>query len=203
MTEQPQGPRGINYVDYLQATLPGRQADLANKLMAIRARAEAQQQKNYSAPVVSGSSGGVSNAYTGPVMNNFPTTGKKVAPVAGRVSQNWGKSRISYAAGRHTGTDFGVGVGTRVNSAANGVVIRVGNQGAYGNTVEVRHPDGYTSLYGHLSGANVKVGQRVKAGQQIARSGNTGRSTGAHLHFEVRSRDRYGGDVNPHSWYSR
>lgn len=196
-------PRGLSYVDYLNATLPGRQADLAAKLEQIKASAAAQQEKNYSAPVVSGSGGGVSNAYTGPVMNNFPTTGKKQAPVAGRVSQNWGKSRIRYAAGRHTGTDFGVGVGTRVNSAANGVVIRVGKQGAYGNTVEVRHPDGYTSLYAHLSASAVKPGQRVKAGQMIAKSGNTGRSTGAHLHFEVRSRDRYGGDVNPYSWYSR
>lgn len=196
-------PAGINYTDYINATLPGRQADLAAKLQQIKAAAEAQQAKNYSAPVVSGSGGGTANAYTGPVVNNFPTTGKKVAPVAGRVSQNWGKSNIRYAAGRHTGTDFGVGVGTRVNSAGNGVVVRVGNQGAYGNTVEVRHPDGFTTLYGHLSGYAVKPGQRVKAGQMIARSGNSGRSTGAHLHFEVRSRDRYGGDVNPYSWYSR
>lgn len=194
----------MDYVDYLKATLPGRQADLANKIQQIKAMAAAQAARNASAPVVSGSggSGGGGGRYTGAIQN-FKTSGGKVSPVNGRVSQGWGKSRIKYAAGRHTGIDFGVGVGTSVRSAANGVVVFAGRGGAYGNMIEVRHPDGYTTLYGHLSGYNVKPGQRVKAGTQIGRSGNTGRSTGAHLHFEVRARDRYGGDVNPYSWLSR
>lgn len=190
---------GIKYVDYLNATLPGRQADLASR----RAEIQAQIAKNLSAPTISGGGGGGGGfqAYSGPL--NIPKGGSKVAPIQARQSQGWGKSNIHYAAGRHTGVDFGAPVGTRVNSAANGVVIGVGRQGAYGNVVKVRQADGTTALYGHLSGANVKPGQRVKAGQQIARSGNTGRSTGAHLHFEIRGRDTYGGDINPNDWYSR
>lgn len=196
----------VKYTDYINATLPGRQADLASMLQGIKDAAEAQRAKNYSAPVVSGSQGGAPNANVGSTQNfsgQFKTSGSKVNPVTGRTSQGWGKSRIKYAAGRHTGVDFGVGVGTSVRSAANGIVSWVGSQGAYGNTIKVRHPDGYTTLYGHLSGYSVKPGQKVKAGQSIGRSGNSGRSTGAHLHFEVRSRDKYGGDVNPYSWYSR
>lgn len=169
-----------------------------------------QSMKNKSAPIVGGSTswsgggsgGGIeSSVYSGPL--NLPSMkGGKVRPVAGRLSQGWGKSRIPYAAGRHTGLDFGVKSGTRVGSAANGVVVRVGREGAYGNAIHVRQGDGTTALYAHLSGINVKPGQRVKAGQQIGVSGNTGRSFGAHLHFEVRKTDKYGGDINPNSWFS-
>lgn len=193
---------GIKYVDYLNATLPGRQADLAARKEEI----QAQIAKNLSAPTVSGGSsyngsGGGFQAYSGPI--TAAKGGGKVLPIDARQSQGWGKSRIKYAAGRHTGVDFGAPVGTAVKSAANGVVVGVGRQGAYGNVVKVRHADGTTALYGHLSGSNVKPGQRVRAGQRIAQSGNSGRSTGAHLHFEIRSRDTYGGDINPNNWYSR
>jgi len=80
-------------------------------------------------------------------------------------------------------------------------VVRAGSEGAYGNAIHIKHPDGKTTLYAHLSGINVKAGQKVKVGQQIGKSGNTGRSFGAHLHFEVRGSDRYGGDINPASWH--
>lgn len=191
----------IKYTDYLEATLPGRRAALNAQYADI----QEQVAKNLSAPVVSGGSGGMvgGSASAQQLSNNFKTVGGKVVPIKAGVSQGWGKSRIKYAAGRHTGVDFGAPVGTRVNAAGNGIVSFVGSEGAYGRTVRVRHPDGSTSLYGHLSGANVKPGQRVKAGQQIARSGNTGRSTGAHLHFEIRTRDRYGSDINPRDWLSR
>lgn len=195
-----------NYVEYLNASLPDRQAALSSRKAEFAAKLQAamqQAQTNYSAPVVSGSGAslGVQKAVNLAAMPK--TGGAKALPITGRVSQNWGASRIKYSAGRHTGMDFGVGVGTQVRSAANGVVTRVGGEGAYGNSVHVRHPDGTTTLYGHLSSIGVKAGQRVKSGQSIAKSGNSGRSTGAHLHFEVRTRDRYGSDVNPRSWLSR
>lgn len=197
-----------NYVNYLNATLPDRQAKLAarkEQFARMQQELAEQQAKNYgNAPIVSGGGGSMANAQAiQTALSQIKTGGKKVSPVSGRVSQNWGKSRIKYAAGRHTGMDFGVPVGTTVRSAASGVVTRVGKQGAYGNTVMVRHKDGTTALYAHLSGSGVRAGQKVKAGQAIARSGNTGRSTGAHLHFEIRTRDRYGSDINPRSWLSR
>lgn len=192
-----------NYIDYLNATLPARQADLA----ARREQFAALQQQlatNASAPVVSGSGGSMPAAQQNLGLTSaFKTSGSKSSPIAGRMSQGYGASRIKYAAGRHTGFDFGVGVGTTVRSAANGIVTRVGREGAYGNSVHVRHPDGFTTVYAHLNNSNVRLGQNVKSGQAIAKSGNTGRSTGAHLHFEVRSRDKYGGDVNPASWLKR
>jgi murein DD-endopeptidase MepM/ murein hydrolase activator NlpD len=164
-----------------------------------------QSIKNKSAPVVGGSSGGGGGAisggtYSGPI--NLPKMGGKVLPTGARVSQEWGKSRISYAAGRHTGMDFGGAHGSKISAAASGVVVKSGWEGAYGNTVRIRHKDGTTTLYGHLSGINVKPGQKVNAGFQIGKMGSTGRSTGTHLHFEVRRGDKYGSDINPRSWYS-
>lgn len=159
--------------------------------------------KNKSAPVVGGSSGGGAisgGTYSGPI--NLPKMGGKVLPTGARISQEWGKSRISYAAGRHTGMDFGGAHGSRISAAAAGVVVKSGWEGAYGNTVRIRHKDGTTSLYGHMSGITVKPGQTVKAGAQIGKMGSTGRSTGTHLHFEVRRGDKYGSDINPRSWYS-
>ena len=71
-------------------------------------------------------------------------------------------------------------------SVAPGRVSFVGQKSGYGNVVEVDHGQGILTRYAHLSGFNAKVGDRVTAGQQIARMGSTGRSTGSHLHFEVR-----------------
>lgn len=188
----------IKYVEYLNATLPGRQADLA----ARRAEIQAQIAKNLAAPTVSGGGGvAAAQSYSGPI--SIKPGGGKVLPIDAKVSQGWGKSRIKYAAGRHTGVDFGAPVGTAIRAVGNGVVTRVGGEGAYGNTIHVRLADGSTALYGHLSKSNVRPGQQVRAGQRIGASGNTGRSTGAHLHFEIRSRDKYGGDVNPRDWFKR
>jgi murein DD-endopeptidase MepM/ murein hydrolase activator NlpD len=193
----------VKYADYLKATLPGRAADLEARKAQFQ-QVLSQLQNNASAPTVSGSYGvNPSTASLDQLNGNFKAVGNKTLPIDGRVSQNWGASRIKYAAGRHTGMDFAAPIGTPVRSVANGVVARVGRQGAYGNTIHVRHPDGATSVYAHLNGANVRAGQKVKSGQTIGKSGNTGRSTGPHLHFEIRTRDRYGSDVNPRSWLGR
>ena len=85
----------------------------------------------------------------------------------------------------HDGIDIGVPVGTPVVAAADGVVTFAGEQSGYGTHVEVTHADGTVTTYSHLSKIDSIVGQAVKAGQQIAESGNTGHSTGPHLHFEV------------------
>ncbi|WP_327252225.1 peptidoglycan DD-metalloendopeptidase family protein [Streptomyces sp. NBC_01244] len=105
-----------------------------------------------------------------------------------------------WAAGYHTGIDFAVSTGTPVRAAAAGTVVSSGWQGAYGNAVVIKHDDGRYTLSAHLSSATASEGERVSAGEQIGRSGNTGNSTGPHLHFEVRSSNSYGADVNPVTW---
>ena len=199
-----------DYAEFLESSMGGRHEALAGRAANLMAKMQAA--KSLSAPSVMGAGGATGGGVGGSQslsavqmanMANFKTVGGKTVPVKGRLSQNWGKSNIKYSAGRHTGMDFGVPSGTNVRAAANGIVTRVGGEGAYGNSVHIRHPDGTTSLYGHLSGYGVKVGQKVKSGQSIAKSGNTGRSTGAHLHFELRSRDSYGSDVNPAGWLQK
>lgn len=90
----------------------------------------------------------------------------------------------------HAGTDLRLAYGQDVRAAAAGSVTFAGEQGGYGTTVVVRHGDGLETRYAHLSSLDVRVGDSVAAGQVIARSGNTGRTTGPHLHFEVRQHGR-------------
>lgn len=86
----------------------------------------------------------------------------------------------------HEGVDMGCSVGNPVYASDGGVVVRAGVYGGYGYCVDIQHDDGWISRYGHLSYIGVKVGDKVYQGQYIADSGNSGRSTGAHLHFEIR-----------------
>ncbi|MCC6335712.1 MAG: M23 family metallopeptidase [Myxococcales bacterium] len=86
----------------------------------------------------------------------------------------------------HTGVDLAAPAGTPILAAQAGVVVFAGPRGGYGNAVEVSHPDGTTSLYAHADTVRVQRGQQVHAGEVIATVGSTGRSTGNHLHFEVR-----------------
>ncbi|OCP03908.1 MULTISPECIES: M23 family metallopeptidase [unclassified Ensifer] len=86
----------------------------------------------------------------------------------------------------HAGIDFRATVGTRIRSAAPGTVTTAGLTGGYGNMVEIDHGNGVATRYAHLSTVLVRVGDQVQAGAIIAKSGNTGRSTGPHLHYEIR-----------------
>ncbi|MBB5686124.1 peptidoglycan DD-metalloendopeptidase family protein [Sphingobium boeckii] len=94
----------------------------------------------------------------------------------------------------HAGMDVGGYNGQPIFAASAGRVTFVGQQNGYGNLVVVDHGHGLETRYGHLSGFNAKVGDVVKRGQQVARMGSTGRSTGTHLHFEVRVQGRA---INP------
>lgn len=86
----------------------------------------------------------------------------------------------------HWGTDFGCAVGTPMRATSNGTITYVGDDGLGGMTVDLTRADGLLQRYGHLSRYNCRVGQVVKAGDVIAWSGNTGMSTGPHLHWELR-----------------
>ncbi len=118
------------------------------------------------------------------------------APVAGPVSSGFGP-RIRpnrRASANHQGVDFAVAEGTPVAASADGEVIFAGPRGNYGNRVVIRHADGSETAYSHLSGFDVRVGDSVRTGQAVARSGSTGNVTGPHLHFEIR---KGGGYVDP------
>ncbi|WP_431949733.1 M23 family metallopeptidase [Actinacidiphila sp. bgisy167] len=103
----------------------------------------------------------------------------------------------AHWAHRHSGQDFAVPTGTRVHAVSAGTVVTAGWGGAYGYNIVIRHSNGMYSQYGHLSRIQVRVGRHVAEGQQIALSGDTGNSTGPHLHFEIRKTPYYGSSVNP------
>ncbi len=108
-----------------------------------------------------------------------------------RISSGFGNRKDPFTGGRayHAGIDFPAPKGTSVLSAGYGKVTFVGEKTGYGNVVEVTHASGLITRYGHLSAFLVKEGQIVDTGTPIAKVGSTGRSTGPHLHFEVRRKD--------------
>ena len=99
----------------------------------------------------------------------------------------------------HKGIDFTAPTGTKIYATGDAVVQKVENRRwGYGKHIVLNHGYGYTTLYGHMSRTNVKVGQKVKRGQLIGLVGSTGKSTGAHLHYEVR---KNGNAVNPVGYF--
>ncbi|GAA4678515.1 hypothetical protein GCM10023347_36200 [Streptomyces chumphonensis] len=113
-----------------------------------------------------------------------------------RVSAHYGIPG-DWAAGHHTGIDYAVDSGTPVYSVGTGTVDFAGDGGDYGDMIVLRMADGHFALYAHLSRVDVRPGERVSGGDLVARSGATGRVTGPHLHFEVRTTREYGSDVDP------
>ena len=122
---------------------------------------------------------------------------KYVLPSEMPIETNWYSSgygyRIDPFTGKkafHEGVDFSAEVGTPIKASAGGVVVYSDRHPEYGNMIEIDHGDDLISRYAHASKRLVKLGQVVLQGQKIAEVGNTGRSTGAHLHFEIRHKDR-------------
>lgn len=131
-------------------------------------------------------SGSSSNTYS----NTTVPTGYYIRPAVGPVTSPYGSRRSGF----HYGVDIGNKRGTPVVAAASGTVVKVVNYckegqsscgGRYGNYITIQHANGTETRYAHLSSALVSVGQEVSQGQLIAKMGNTGRSSGPHLHFEV------------------
>lgn len=113
-----------------------------------------------------------------------------VWPLKGRITSQYGPRNGEF----HHGLDIAGEMGELIRAGENGVVTTVGYLPFYGNTVIIDHGGGYKTLYGHISEYLVNKGDTVEKGQPIARVGSTGRSTGPHLHFEVRINDK---TVNP------
>jgi murein DD-endopeptidase MepM/ murein hydrolase activator NlpD len=116
-----------------------------------------------------------------------------VRPGAGRLTSSYGRrwGRL------HAGIDLAAGVGSPIRAVTNATVLSAGWEGGYGRCVRLVHSDGTVTVYAHMSAIQVNKGERVSAGEQIGREGNTGQSTGPHLHFEVRVN---GTPVNPVTW---
>ena len=110
---------------------------------------------------------------------------------AARRSSNFGNRRDPFTGTKafHAGIDFAASSGTTVLSTGRGKVVFAGRRAGYGNLVEIDHGGGLSSRYAHLSAFLVKAGQAVESGTPIARVGSTGRSTGPHLHFEMRRKN--------------
>ncbi|MCP4185909.1 MAG: M23 family metallopeptidase [Hyphomicrobiales bacterium] len=120
-----------------------------------------------------------------------------ISPVPGKTVISKFGSRIdpfkrTYA--MHAGYDFKAGYGTLIRATASGEIIFAARNGGYGKMVEIKHKNGLTTRYAHLSKISVKKGQLVSAGDNIGKVGSTGRSTGPHLHYEIRHNDKA---VNP------
>ncbi len=118
-----------------------------------------------------------------------------VFPTSGRFTSGYG----ARWGAMHEGIDIADPIGTPVLAVMDGEVISAGGANGFGKWVRLRHDDGSISVYGHVHTIDVSVGQRVTAGEQIATIGNEGRSTGPHLHFEIRPGDS---PVDPVDWFA-
>ena len=118
------------------------------------------------------------------VADDGPHTTPSIWPTQGYVSSPYG---LRFGGTEfHPGIDIAAEMGTPIVAAADGVVTAAGWNGGYGNMVDIDHGDGIVTRYGHASALAVSVGQQVRRGETIAYVGSTGRSTGPHLHYEVR-----------------
>jgi len=172
---------------------------------AIKVRREEQQREKYGRTQADGQGGPYIPVSTGmlkeqetelyfklkrvTVLHEIVSAMPLARPIgAARMSSGYG-TRIDPFNGRlarHTGQDFAGGYGSKIFAAADGVVADTGWQTGYGKAIDVTHGYGLSTKYGHLSKILVKDGQHVKKGQVIGLEGSTGRSTGPHLHYEVR-----------------
>lgn len=120
-------------------------------------------------------------------------------PVTGTITSSFGQREDPFngEGAFHSGIDIGAVYGAPVRATADGVVLKAGLGTGYGREVMIDHGNGIQTLYGHLSGFAVTAGERVTRGQTIGYVGTSGRSTGPHLHYEVRIRDT---PVNPHRY---
>lgn len=121
-------------------------------------------------------------------------SGRPTAAPMQSSSYGYRRDPFNHHAAFHAGIDFPGRYGSPIQAAAGGKVSFVGQRQGYGNVMEVEHGNGLMTRYAHLSGFTAHVGDKVQRGDRIARMGSTGRSTGTHLHFEVRLR---GEPINP------
>lgn len=161
-----------------------RQAAADREAAAKKASAKKAQSSSSSSSSSSSNSSSSKPAVSAPATNSSGF----IKPASGRLTSNYGGRNIGSGNENHRGVDMSVPTGTRISASASGYVTHAGPMGTYGNVVMMTHSingKNYSTVYAHLSSISVSRGQYVSQGQKIAASGNTGRSTGPHLHFEI------------------
>lgn len=124
------------------------------------------------------------------IPNRMPTSGRLTSPFGERIHP------VSKRVDFHSGIDLANDTGTNIYASASGIVLFSDVNGTYGNMIIISHGNGYSTVYAHLSKQLVKSGTQVKKGDLIGKMGNSGRSTGSHLHFEIREN---GTPINPYN----
>ena len=159
-----------------------------NELMASSASITAMLQQRAAERAAAAAAASQGGGGGGATTTWVQGTGQLAAPVNAPITSDFGwRIHPIYGTSRlHAGTDFGVDEGTPVHAADGGVVVEAGWISGYGYTVIIDHGNGISTLYAHNSDVAVSPGQTVSKGQVVSYSGNTGGSTGPHLHFEVR-----------------
>ncbi len=130
--------------------------------------------------------------FSSEIAKMYDKRGKFRSPIAGSYTSLFG-SRTHPVTGeimKHGAVDIRADIGTWVGASADGTVVYAGWAGSLGNCIKIQHADGYMTIYGHLSKIYVKQGQKVKSGKLIGKTGNTGRTTGPHLHFAIHKNDK-------------
>ena len=183
--------------DQLAAQAEAERIAAEKKLAEMEAQRQQQQQQSNSGSSSSGSSAGGGSSSSG---GSTGGSGYRWPLNIGMYSNitslfGWRIHPIFGYRKYHDGVDIGVGSGTPVYAVGNGIVTRASWNGGYGNCVMISIGNGYTTLYGHLSGYAVSSGQYVSKGQVVGYVGSTGWSTGPHLHFSL---IRYGTYINPY-----
>nr|WP_246593561.1 M23 family metallopeptidase [Evansella tamaricis] len=117
----------------------------------------------------------------------------------GRITSHFGNRADPFtrATSFHSGIDIAAPLNTPIYATADGIIISVGWEGGYGRTIVIEHGDTYETLYAHLNEIYISVGDEVEKGDLIGGMGTTGRSTGVHLHYEIR---RNGSLVDPYPY---
>ncbi|MBD2770840.1 peptidoglycan DD-metalloendopeptidase family protein [Iningainema tapete] len=180
-TEEPINPEYLP--NRTTVTIPARNVDASQSLSTMRGTPVAPDLPPLAA---------VDRYLPRPIDETTASTGSYIWPAKGVLTSGYG-----WRWGRmHKGIDIAGPTGTPIYAAADGVVEKAGwNSGGYGNLVDIRHPDGSLTRYGHNSKVMVQVGQQVRQGETIAAMGSTGFSTGPHSHFEIHPSGQ--GAVNP------
>ncbi len=165
-----------------------------SQVVAAAARATLERAKAEAAAAVSGQPapwlGGTVTSIPGGIL---PGIGGFVLPARGLFTSGFGQRWGTF----HAGIDIAAPIGSPIYAITDGTVVDAGPAQGFGLWVRVRHDDGTISVYGHMYDFSVSVGERVRTGQQIARVGNRGDSTGPHLHFEILVN---GNHVDPQPW---
>jgi murein DD-endopeptidase MepM/ murein hydrolase activator NlpD len=158
------------------------------RVQAVLASARARRQEFERAAAANTAASGTIEGILRARPNGGSSTAVFVFPADGPISSPFGERMhpIFHDVRMHTGIDIGAGYGSPVRAAAAGTVVVAGYVSGYGTAIVIDHGGGLATLYGHLSRLGVHVGSKVTAGQTIGAVGNTGNSTGPHLHFEVR-----------------